>query len=117
MELIRQVSLFIIRNKIGGMKAVARFLRPFMMFSVLRKSSLAFARDLISSVASITCSLKEEALISLLIGCLKFFPRENEKVGSFLILLFKGLEIEKTSCFLLFLQGTYGTEKYYYTCT
>ena len=86
MELIRQVSLFIVHNNIAGMKAVARFLKPFMMFSVLRKSYLAFARDLISSVASITCSLKEEALLSLLIGCLKYFPQENEKVSSCFLL-------------------------------
>jgi Protein of unknown function (DUF3730) len=101
MELIRQISLFIVHNKIAGMKAVARFLKPFMMFSVLRKSTLAFARDLISSVASITCSLKEEALLSLLIGCLKYFPQENEKVGSFIILLFKGFEIENICCSVL----------------
>ncbi|KAJ1684988.1 hypothetical protein LUZ63_016378 [Rhynchospora breviuscula] len=79
LELIRQVSLFIVHNKTGGVKEVARFLKPILMFSVLRKSSLVFARDLISSVASIACSLKEEALLSLLIGCWKYFPRENGK--------------------------------------
>ncbi|KAJ3700903.1 hypothetical protein LUZ61_004608 [Rhynchospora tenuis] len=79
MELIRQVSLFIVHNKTGAAKEVARFIKPILMFSVLRKSSLVFARDLISSVASIACSLKEEALLSLLIGCLKYFPRENGK--------------------------------------
>ncbi|KAJ4765519.1 Protein RST1 [Rhynchospora pubera] len=79
MELIRQVSLFIVHNKTGGVKEVGRFLKPILMFSVLRKSSLVFARDLISSVATIACSLKEEALLSLLIGCLKYFPRENGK--------------------------------------
>ncbi|KAJ3694479.1 hypothetical protein LUZ60_009959 [Juncus effusus] len=81
MELIRQVSLFTVHNKESEIESVARFLKPLLIFSILRKNSSNFAMDLISSLASISCSLKVEAIsiLKLLTGSLKYFPHENRK--------------------------------------
>ncbi|XP_038982948.1 protein RST1 isoform X2 [Phoenix dactylifera] len=83
-ELIQQVMLFIAQNKSVGMEDVSRFLRPFLTYSVLRKQSSSFARDLISSIASLSCSFLSEAacIMKLLTGCLKYFPCSNEEVAT-----------------------------------
>lgn len=79
-ELVQQVLLFIDYNRTVGMESVMRFLRPFFMFAVIHKP--AFARHLISSVASLACSFPSEAtsIIEVLRESLKFFPCTNERV-------------------------------------
>ncbi|KAK8944202.1 hypothetical protein KSP39_PZI007878 [Platanthera zijinensis] len=84
-ELIQQVLLFIVRNKSLGINEVVRFLRPFIMFSVMWKPTSCtyfFSRNLISEIASLSCSFPLEAIIILkfLTKCLKYFPSTNEKV-------------------------------------
>jgi len=91
-ELIQQVLLFIAHNRTVGMEAVTRFLRPFFMFTVIHKpisvTSSAFGRDLISAVASLSCSFPTEAIsiIKLLTECLKFSPCTNEVVTTVFLL-------------------------------
>ncbi|KAK1280812.1 hypothetical protein QJS04_geneDACA002763 [Acorus gramineus] len=78
--------LFIVRSRSLGLSRAAEFLRPFLVFSVLRipfsDKSASFVRDLMSSVVSLACSLTpSEAVfvIELLMGCLRYFPRKNEE--------------------------------------
>ncbi|KAJ8476053.1 hypothetical protein OPV22_019780 [Ensete ventricosum] len=81
-ELIQQVLLFIVQNKSLGMETVSAFLRPFLLFSVLRtSSSSSFTRDLISSVASFACSFPSLSIgiLNLLVGCTRHFPHANEE--------------------------------------
>ncbi|KAK8939850.1 hypothetical protein KSP40_PGU020876 [Platanthera guangdongensis] len=92
-ELIQQVLLFIVRNKSLGINEVVRFLRPFIMFSVMWKPTSCtyfFSRNLISEIASLSCSFPLEAIIILkfLTKCLKYFPSTNEKVATLNFLLF-----------------------------
>uniref|UniRef100_A0A1D1Z387 Uncharacterized protein KIAA1797 n=1 Tax=Anthurium amnicola TaxID=1678845 RepID=A0A1D1Z387_9ARAE len=83
-ELTRQVLLFIVHNRLVGMEAVSEFIRPFLVFSILMIPSSAhasmFAKDLVSNLASLSCSLPTEAIaiIRLLTGCLEYFPISNE---------------------------------------
>ncbi|XP_010936627.1 protein RST1 isoform X1 [Elaeis guineensis] len=86
-ELIQQVMLFIAQNKSVGIEAISKFLRPFLAYSVLRKQSSSFVRDLISSIASLSCSFLSEAacIMKLLTGCLKYFPCSNEGDFKYLI--------------------------------
>ncbi|CAA7397551.1 unnamed protein product [Spirodela intermedia] len=84
-ELLRQVLLFIVHNRSSGMEAVSEFIRPFLVFSILivqsSVRSLTFAKDLVSGLASLSCSLPNEAIliIRLLTGCLEYFPSSNEE--------------------------------------
>ncbi|WOL02957.1 protein RST1 isoform X1 [Canna indica] len=83
-ELIHQVLLFMVQNRSPGMEAVSGFLRPFLLFSILRTSSFSyssFIRDLISLMASVSCSFPSESIgiLKLLVGCLKYFPHANDK--------------------------------------
>lgn len=81
-ELIQQVLLFITQNKSVGMDAISRFLRPFLAYSILRKQSSSFVRDLILSIALLSCSFLSEAacIMKLLTGCLEYLPCSNEEV-------------------------------------
>lgn len=88
MELIHQVSLFVMHNRGLGMVKVCEFLEPFLSFTILRiplvgSSSSLFARELISSMASLCCSCRDEALpvFRLLIRCLKYIPGKNLEVS------------------------------------
>ncbi|XP_010248610.1 PREDICTED: protein RST1 [Nelumbo nucifera] len=110
-ELVQQVLLFIVQNKRLGVAEVCKFLGPFLNFSVLRipfsDSSSLFTRQLILSVASLSCSFPSEAVpvVKLLTGCLKFFPRNNAEdlktilyvakylVDSFTVVLIQLVEI------------------------
>ncbi|KAK6928380.1 Focadhesin/RST, DUF3730 [Dillenia turbinata] len=89
-ELVQQVILFIVQNKHFGIDKICEFLRPFLNFSILRVSftvsSLPFMRNLISSMASLCCSIPAEAisLLKLQIEGLKYFPcKENEDARVF----------------------------------
>lgn len=86
-ELIQQVLLFITQNKSIGMEAVSRFLKPFLSYSILRKQPSSFVRELMSSIASLSCSFLSEAvcIMKLLTGCLKYFPCSNEEDFKYLI--------------------------------
>ncbi|XP_077244249.1 ARM repeat superfamily protein isoform X2 [Tasmannia lanceolata] len=90
-ELVNQVLLFIVQNKLIGFDGILKFLRPFLMFSILRipfsNSSSSFVRHLISSMASLSCSFPSEAMliIKFLTGCLKYFPRKNVEEFKYLI--------------------------------
>ncbi|XP_076925841.1 protein RST1-like [Bidens hawaiensis] len=78
LELVRQVVLFIMRNRHLGMEAVCEFLRPFLNFLVVQMPSSAttasFARNLLSSIASLCCSFSQDAIpvFKLLMGCFKY---------------------------------------------
>ncbi|KAJ0962529.1 hypothetical protein J5N97_027651 [Dioscorea zingiberensis] len=90
-ELIQQVLLFIVNNKSAGMEAVSQFLRPFLLFSIIRIPFLAsldsFARDLISSLASLSCSLGSEGvgILRLITSCLKYFRHNNQEEFKYLV--------------------------------
>lgn len=77
-ELVRQVLIFITRNRHMGMEEVCDFLKPFLNFVVIQMSSSAtmslFARNLLSSVASLCCSFSEDSLpvFKMLMRCCKF---------------------------------------------
>ncbi|KAJ0711363.1 hypothetical protein HanOQP8_Chr09g0323011 [Helianthus annuus] len=77
-ELVRQVLLFITQNRHLGMEGVCEFLRPFLNFLVIQMSSSAttssFARNLLSSIASLCCSFSQDAIpvFKLLMGCFKY---------------------------------------------
>lgn len=93
-ELIQQVLLFIARNRALEINDVMRFLRPFIMFSVIRKPSSFshfFSRNLISATASLLCSLPLEAIdiMKLLVECLKYLPITNEEVADLPLLALK----------------------------
>ncbi|GAV70241.1 DUF3730 domain-containing protein [Cephalotus follicularis] len=83
-ELVQQVLLFMAQSRCLGMGKVCEFLRPFINFSILRipfsdYSSSLFVRQLLSSMASLSCSYPENALpiLKLIMGCLDYFPRKN----------------------------------------
>ncbi|XP_078439731.1 ARM repeat superfamily protein [Wolffia australiana] len=84
-ELRRQVLLFILHNKAVRMEKVSEFIRPFLVFSILTvqssAGSLTFAKDLVSDIASLSCSLSADAIpiMKLLTGCLEYFPRGNDE--------------------------------------
>ncbi|KAG9459403.1 hypothetical protein H6P81_003911 [Aristolochia fimbriata] len=90
-ELSRQVLLFILRSRSIGLPGVLRFLRPFVMFSILRiqftDSSLLFTSQLISSIASLSTCFPSEAtsVIMYLVECLRYFPFRNQKEFKYLI--------------------------------
>ncbi|XP_068651513.1 protein RST1 [Aristolochia californica] len=90
-ELSRQVLLFIMRNRSIGLPEVLGFLRPFVMFSILRiqftDSSFMFASQLISSIASLSTCFHSEAMfvIKYLMECLRYFPFRNQKEFKYLI--------------------------------
>ncbi|XP_020572456.1 protein RST1 isoform X2 [Phalaenopsis equestris] len=111
-ELIEQVLLFIALNKSLGINEVVRFLRPFMMFSVIWKTSACvcfFSRNLISAIASLSCSFPLEtiSILKLLAECLKYLPLTNEKeflyivtsavhlVDAYVVVLQRTVDIEK----------------------
>lgn len=77
-ELVRQVLVFIMQNRHFGMGAVCEFLRPFLNFLVIQTSSSAtmslFARNLLSSIASLCCSFPHDAVpvFKLLMRCSKY---------------------------------------------
>ncbi|KAF8037585.1 hypothetical protein BT93_B0463 [Corymbia citriodora subsp. variegata] len=83
-ELVRQVLLFVVQNKQTGMEEVCEFLRPLLYYSILRvpfseSASAMFARHLLTSMASLCCSLPDDAtpLLKLLIQCMKYFPHKS----------------------------------------
>lgn len=83
-ELVRQVLLFVAQNKQIGMEEVCEFLRPLLYYSILRvpfleSSSGMFARQLLTSMASLCCSLPDDAIpmLKLLIRCMKYFPHKS----------------------------------------
>ncbi|XP_024006795.1 protein RST1 isoform X2 [Eutrema salsugineum] len=83
-ELLHQVSLFVMHNRRLGMVGVCECLEPFLNFTILRipltdSSSSLFARELVSSMASLCCSCRHEALpvFRLLIRCLNYIPGKN----------------------------------------
>lgn len=70
------------------MVGVCEFLEPFLNFTILRipladSSSSLFARELISSMASLCCSSCKEALLifRLLMRCLKYIPGKHLEVS------------------------------------
>lgn len=86
-ELVQQVLLFLAQNKQLGMVEVCEFLRPFLNYSILRipfsdKSSM-FARRLISSMASLCCSIPLDAMpvLKLLTECLQYIPHKSSEVS------------------------------------
>lgn len=87
-ELLHQMLLFIVQNKTIGFAKTLKFLQPFLTFSVLKIpfsiSSSAFARQLISSLAALSCSFPSEAvpIIKVAMGCLKYFPHRNVEVSA-----------------------------------
>ncbi|XP_071712037.1 protein RST1 [Rutidosis leptorrhynchoides] len=76
-ELVRQVLIFTMQNRHLGMDGVCDFLRPFLNFLVIQMSSSdtmsLFARNLLSSIASLCCCFPDEALpvFKLLMRCCK----------------------------------------------
>ncbi|CAA7046600.1 unnamed protein product [Microthlaspi erraticum] len=85
-ELLHQISLFVMHNRRLGMVGVCEFLEPFLNFTILRipfadSSPSLFARELVSSMASLCCSCRHEALpvFRLLMRCLKFIPGRNSE--------------------------------------
>ncbi|KAH0923800.1 hypothetical protein HID58_023818 [Brassica napus] len=85
-ELIYQVSLFVMRNRRLGMVGVCEFLEPFLNFVILRvpfadSSPSLFVRELISSMASLCCSCRHEALpvFRLVLRCLKYISGKNSE--------------------------------------
>lgn len=88
-ELVQQVLLFMAQNKRLGMVKLCEFLRPFLNYSILRipfsdSSSSLFARHLVSSMASLSCSFPLEAIpiLKLLMECTKYLPRKNSEVST-----------------------------------
>lgn len=102
-ELVQQVLLLMAHNKQLGMIEVCEFLRPFLNYSILRipfsdSSSSMFARNLISSMASLCCSLSLESIpvLKLLTEVLNYIPCKNSEVSKFVVevlLSFLGLLI------------------------
>ncbi|KAG2261355.1 hypothetical protein Bca52824_068434 [Brassica carinata] len=85
-ELLHQVSLFVMRTRRLGMVGVCEFLEPFVGFVILRvpfadSSPSLFVRELVSSMASLCCSCRHEALpvFRLLMRCLKYVPGKNSE--------------------------------------
>lgn len=84
---MQQVLLFVAKNKHLGMVEICDFLRPFLNYSILRipfsETSALFARHLISSMASLCCSIPLEALpvLKMLTYCLVFVPHNNSEVS------------------------------------
>ncbi|KAK9113672.1 hypothetical protein Syun_020469 [Stephania yunnanensis] len=85
-ELVVQVLFFLVHNvKLGALVQVCGFLRPFLNFVVLRMcsngSSRSFAKRLVSSMASLSCSLTSEGLtiLKLLMQCLKYLPCKSKE--------------------------------------
>ncbi|XP_068334570.1 protein RST1 [Pyrus communis] len=84
-ELVQQVLLFVAKNKQLGMVEICDFLRPFLNYSILRipfsETSALFARHLISSTASLCCSIPLEALpvLKMLTDCLVLVPHNNSE--------------------------------------
>ncbi|XP_056169713.1 protein RST1 isoform X2 [Syzygium oleosum] len=83
-ELVRQVLSFAVQSKQIGMEEVCEFLRPLLDYSILRvpfsdSSSALFARHLLTSMASLCCSLPDDGIpiLKLLIRCMKYFPHKN----------------------------------------
>ncbi|KFK33679.1 hypothetical protein AALP_AA5G045700 [Arabis alpina] len=83
-ELLHQVSLFVMRSRRLGMVRVCEFLEPFLNYTILHNSladssSSLFVRELVSSMASLCCSCRHEALplFRLVIRCLKYIPGRN----------------------------------------
>lgn len=84
---MQQVLLFMAHNKQLGMAEVCEFIRPFLNYSILRvpfsDTSSLFARHLISSMASVCCSIPLEAMpvLKMLTDCLPFVPHKNSQVS------------------------------------
>ncbi|CAN1347184.1 Protein RST1 [Linum perenne] len=83
-ELVLQVLMFMANDRGLGMIDACEFLRPLLNFSVLSlpfsdSLSSLFARRLISSMASFCCSFPDDGIpiLRLLVGGLKFLPRET----------------------------------------
>lgn len=77
-----------LQNKRLGMVHVCEFLKPLLNFSIIRllaseSSSSSFGLQLVSSLASFCCSFPNESMpvFKLLMGCLKYLPRETSEVG------------------------------------
>ncbi|KAK9090349.1 hypothetical protein Sjap_023526 [Stephania japonica] len=84
-ELVEQVLLLVVESrKLGALVQVCDFLRPFLSFVVLRMcskgSSCSFAKRLVSSMGSLSCSLTSDGLtiLKLLMQCLKYLPCKNQ---------------------------------------
>ncbi|KAM1491327.1 hypothetical protein PS1_023795 [Malus domestica] len=84
-ELVQQVLLFMAKNKQLGMVGICDFLRPFLNYSILRipfsETSALFARHLISSMASLCCSIPLDTLpvLKMLTDCLVYVPLSNSE--------------------------------------
>ncbi|KAB2610199.1 protein RST1-like [Pyrus ussuriensis x Pyrus communis] len=84
-ELVQQVFLFMAKNKQLGMVGICDFLRPFLNYSILRipfsETSALFARHLISSMASLCCSIPLDALpvLKMLTDSLVYVPLSNSE--------------------------------------
>ena len=84
---MQQVLLFMAQNRQLGMVEVCKFLRPFLCYSILRipfsENSSMFARRLVSSVASLCCSIPLDAMpvLKLLTECLQYIPHKSSEVS------------------------------------
>nr|XP_011468296.1 PREDICTED: protein RST1 isoform X3 [Fragaria vesca subsp. vesca] len=84
-ELVQQVLLFTAQNRQLGMVEVCKFLRPFLNYTVLRipftENSSMFARRLVSSMASLCCSIPVDAMpvLRLLTECLQYVPHKSSE--------------------------------------
>ncbi|KAL9254781.1 RST1-like protein [Drosera capensis] len=84
--LAQEVLLFVAHCRQYGMKKVCKFLRPLLMFSILRvpfldAPSYSFTRRLVSSLASLACTFPSEAmpLLMLLNDCLGYCQCKSAK--------------------------------------
>ncbi|XP_020518368.1 protein RST1 isoform X9 [Amborella trichopoda] len=84
-ELIQQLILQILHMESLNSRDVVKFVRPFLMLTVLQASissaSSFFVRRLLSTLASLACSLSSEGLpiFKTLIESLKYFPWESSE--------------------------------------
>lgn len=85
---MRQVLSFVVQSKQIGMEEACEFLRPLLYYSILRvpfsdSSSALFARHLLTSMASLCCSLPDDAIpiLKLLMRCVKCFPHKSGDVS------------------------------------
>ncbi|XP_062010189.1 protein RST1 isoform X1 [Rosa rugosa] len=84
-ELVQQVLLFMAQNRRLGMVEVCEFLRPFINYLILRipfsEMSFMFARRLVSSMASLCCSIPVDAMpvLKLLTECLQYVPHKSSE--------------------------------------
>lgn len=93
---MRQVLIFIMQNRHLGIERVCEFLRPFLNFVVVQMPSsmimCLFARNVLSSIASLCCSFPLDAIpvFKLLMRCCKYIhcnsAQVSRNIGAFEIL-------------------------------